>query len=133
MCPQKLFFLKKIKQELFNTHFAVVNHNGEDTWEVRLIEQTDKWTEGARSGSFLIFNLSSLSVILTHSIYCNRWKWHVHLWLYVLVMSRSLNTLDLYLETWLWPPLIWVEKLLHGGVDIWDYAETCTFNNCAYF
>ena len=79
MCPQKLFFKKKIKQELFNTHFAVVNHNGEDTWEVRLIEQTDKWTEGARSGSFLIFNLSSLSVILTHNIYCNRWKWHVHL------------------------------------------------------
>ena len=28
---------KKVKQESFNAHFAEVNHNGEDDWEVRLI------------------------------------------------------------------------------------------------
>ena len=107
MCRQKLFKKKKrkkVKQESFNTHFADVIHNGEDDWEVRLIDQTDnvedprkketfwqhgtwtgyfsgKWIEGARSGSFLIFNLSSFSLILTHNIYCNRWQWHAHLYL----------------------------------------------------
>ena len=45
----------------------------------------------------------------------------------------NLKILDLYLETWLWPPLICAEKALHGGVDIWDYAKTCTFNNFVYF
>ena len=36
---------KKVKQELFNAHFAEVNHNGEDDWEVRLIDQTDNVEE----------------------------------------------------------------------------------------
>ena len=45
MCPQKLFENKKVKQESFNTHFAEVNHNGEDDWEVRLIDQTDDLEE----------------------------------------------------------------------------------------
>ena len=30
-----------MKQESFNAHFAEVNHNGEDDWEVRLTDQTD--------------------------------------------------------------------------------------------
>ena len=44
MCRQKLFKKekrKKVKQESFNTHFVDVIHNGEDDWEVRLIDQTD--------------------------------------------------------------------------------------------
>ena len=45
MCPQKLFERKKVKQESFNAHFAEVNHNGEDDWEVRLIDQTDNVEE----------------------------------------------------------------------------------------
>ena len=32
---------KKVKQEPFNAHFAEANHNGEDDWEMRLIDQTD--------------------------------------------------------------------------------------------
>ena len=32
---------KKVKQESPHAHFAEVNHNGEDDWEVRLIDQTD--------------------------------------------------------------------------------------------
>ena len=32
---------KKVKQESFEAHFAEVNHNGKDDWEVRLINQTD--------------------------------------------------------------------------------------------
>ena len=36
---------KKVKQGLFNAHFAEVNHNGEDDWEVRLIDQTDNVEE----------------------------------------------------------------------------------------
>ena len=30
-----------MKQEPFNAHFAEANHNGEDDWEMRLIDQTD--------------------------------------------------------------------------------------------
>ena len=45
----------------------------------------------------------------------------------------SLKMLDLYLEMWLWPPLICVEKALYGEVDIWDYAKTYTFNNFCLF
>ena len=44
-----------------------------------------------------------------------------------------LKILDLYLETWLWLSLICEEKALHGGVEIWDYAKTYTFNNFVYF
>ena len=45
----------------------------------------------------------------------------------------NLKILDLYLEMWLWSSLICVEKGLHGGVDIWDYLKTYTFNNFVYF
>ena len=45
----------------------------------------------------------------------------------------NLKILDLYLETLLWSPLICAEKTLHGGVDIYDYVETYTFNNFVYF
>ena len=41
MCAQKLFKRKKVKQGSFNAHFVEVNHNGEDDWELRLIDQTD--------------------------------------------------------------------------------------------
>ena len=30
-----------MKQESFNAHFVEANHNGEDDWEMRLIDQTD--------------------------------------------------------------------------------------------
>ena len=52
MCPQKLFEKKKVKQESFNAHFAEVNHNGEDDWEVRLIDQTDNVEELRKRESF---------------------------------------------------------------------------------
>ena len=95
---------KKVKQESFNAHFAEVNHNGEDSLDVRLIDQTDNVEElrkresfwqheldtfqlnrlnECESGSFFIFNLSSLFVILTHDIYFNRWQWHILLYLYL--------------------------------------------------
>ena len=45
MCPQKLSERKKGKQESFNVHFAEVNHNGEDNWEVKLIDQNDNLEE----------------------------------------------------------------------------------------
>ena len=47
--------------------------------------------------------------------------------------SFNLNILDLYLEAWLWSPLICVEKTLHKEVKIWDYVKTYTFNNFVYF
>ena len=52
MCPQKLFEKKKVKQESFNAHFAEVNHNGEDNWEVRLIDQTDNVEELRKRESY---------------------------------------------------------------------------------
>ena len=36
----------------------------------------------------------------------------------------NLKVLDLYLETWLWSPLICAEKALNEGVNIWDYVKT---------
>ena len=45
----------------------------------------------------------------------------------------SLKILHLYLEMWIWSPLICAEKALHGGVDIWDYVKTYTFNNFVDF
>ena len=45
-CPHRNFLRrKKVEQESFKAHFAVVNHNGEDDWEVRLINQTDNVEE----------------------------------------------------------------------------------------
>ena len=52
MCPRKLFGKKKVKQELFNAHFAEVNQNGEDDWEVKLIDQTDNVEELRKRESF---------------------------------------------------------------------------------
>ena len=43
---------KKVKQESFNAHFAYVNHNGADDWEVRLIDQTDNVEELRKRESF---------------------------------------------------------------------------------
>ena len=43
----------------------------------------------------------------------------------------NLKIQDLYLETW--SPVICAEKALYGGVDIWDYLKTDTFNNFVYF
>ena len=38
--PTEIFLKeKKVKQESFNAHFAEANHNGEDDWEARLIDQ----------------------------------------------------------------------------------------------
>ena len=31
---------KKVKQQSFNAHFPTANDNGEDDWELRLIDQT---------------------------------------------------------------------------------------------
>ena len=45
----------------------------------------------------------------------------------------NLKILDFYLETWLWSPLIYAEKALHGEVDIWDHVKTYTFNNFVDF
>ena len=42
LCPQKLLKRKKVKQESFNTLFAEADHNGEEDWEVSLIDQTDE-------------------------------------------------------------------------------------------
>ena len=106
---------KKVKQEPFNTHFAEVNHNGEDDWKVRLIDQTDNvedhrkresfWQHEldtfqpnglneTRSVSFFIFILSFFFVILTHNICCKRWQGHVHLYskdqtLFICLISLS--------------------------------------------
>ena len=49
------------------------------------------------------------------------------------IQPINLKILDLYLETWLWSPLICAEKALHMGVDIWDYVKTYTFKNFVYF
>ena len=40
-CAHRKFLKrKKEKQQSFNAHFAEANHNGEENWEVRLIDQT---------------------------------------------------------------------------------------------
>ena len=43
---------KKVKQELFNAHFAEANHNGEEDWEVRLLDQTDNVEDLRKRESF---------------------------------------------------------------------------------
>ena len=43
---------KKVKQESFNAHFAEFNHNVEDDWKVRLIEQTDNVEDLRKRESF---------------------------------------------------------------------------------
>ena len=54
------------------------------------------------------------------------------------VLSRLFNPFDLkilglYLEMWLWSPLICAKKVFRRGVDIWYYVKTYTFNNFVYF
>ena len=48
---RNFFKRKKVKQESFNANFAEVNHNGEDDWEVRLIDQTNN-VKGLRNRKF---------------------------------------------------------------------------------
>ena len=43
---------KKVKQESFNAHFAEADHNGEEDWEVRLIDQTDNVEDLRKRESF---------------------------------------------------------------------------------
>ena len=52
MCQQKLFEKKQVKQESFNAHFAKVDHNGENDWEVRLIDRTDNVEDLRKRESF---------------------------------------------------------------------------------
>ena len=62
MCPQKLFKKKKVKQESFHAHFAELNHNGEDDWEVRLIDQTDNVEYLRKRESFWQHELDAFQV-----------------------------------------------------------------------
>ena len=41
-----------MKQELVNAHFAEANYNGEEDWEVRLINQTDNVEDLRKRESF---------------------------------------------------------------------------------
>ena len=41
-----------MKQEPFNAHFAEVNHNDEEDWEVRVIDQTDNVEDLKKRESF---------------------------------------------------------------------------------
>ena len=41
-----------MKQGSFNTHFAKANHNGEEDWEVMLIDQTDDVEDLRKRDSF---------------------------------------------------------------------------------
>ena len=41
-----------MKQESFNSHFAEANHNGEEDWQVRLIDQTDNIEDLRKRESF---------------------------------------------------------------------------------
>ena len=59
MSPQKLFQEKKIKQESFHAHFADVNDNGEDDWEVRLIDETDNVEDLRKRESFWQYELDT--------------------------------------------------------------------------
>ena len=52
MCQQKLFEKKQVKQESFNAHFAEVDYNGENDWEVRLIDRTDNVEDFRKRESF---------------------------------------------------------------------------------
>ena len=52
MYQQKLFEKKKVKQESFNAYFEEINHNGENDWEVRLIDQTDNVENLGKRESF---------------------------------------------------------------------------------
>ena len=51
-CQRNFLKRKKVKQESFHAYFAEVNHNGEDDWEVRLIDQTDNVEDLRKRESF---------------------------------------------------------------------------------
>ena len=51
---------KKVKQESFNAHFAEANHNGEEDWEVRLIDQTDNVEDLRKRESFWLHELKTV-------------------------------------------------------------------------
>ena len=92
-CVHRNFLKRKtVKKESFNAHLTKVNHNGEDDWEVWLIDQTDNVEDLRKRESFwqheldtsqpnelnerevalfFMFNLSSIFIILTHNIYCD--------------------------------------------------------------
>ena len=52
--------------------------------------------------------------------------------LFRLLNPINLNISELYLEKYLWLPLICAEKASHGRVDIWNYLKTYTFNIFGY-
>ena len=58
--PKKFLKGNKVKQESFTAHFAEVNHNYEDDWEVRLIDQTDNVEELRKRESFCQHELGTL-------------------------------------------------------------------------
>ena len=49
------------KVKKFNSHFAEVNHDGEDDWEVRLIDQTDNVEELRKRKSFWQHEVSEVA------------------------------------------------------------------------
>ena len=52
-CAHRNFLKRKrVKQVSFNAHFAEANHNGEEGWEVRLIDQTDNVEDLSKRESF---------------------------------------------------------------------------------
>ena len=52
-CAHRSFLKrKKVKQKSFNAHFAENNNNGEDDWDVRLINQTDNVKDLRKKESF---------------------------------------------------------------------------------
>ena len=52
---------KRVKQGSFDAHFAEVNYNGEDDWEVTLIEQTENVEELRKRESFWQYELDTLN------------------------------------------------------------------------
>ena len=59
-CAHKNFLKgKKVKQELLKVHFAEVNHNSEDDWEVKLIDQTNNIDELRKRESFCLDTFQS--------------------------------------------------------------------------
>ena len=81
-----------------------------------------------------LFNLVYLIIFLTKLLQmgCLGYAWR-RMRFYLVYSVFNLKTLDLYLKTWLWSPLIWAEIVLYRGVDIWDYVKPYIFNNFVYF
>ena len=49
-----------MEQESFNAHFAEANHNGEEDWEVRLIDQSDNVEDFRKRESFWLHELKTV-------------------------------------------------------------------------